>query len=126
MQGERRQHFRVVPEAGYPIAVDITGDNFLETLEAADISEGGLSIIVKSRFEDCRIDKSVTVVVRIPSPVRHEFAVTARIRHVVGERFGVQFLDLKEASRLKIDAYISHRLRNQSWFMKLKYKLGIA
>lgn len=126
MSGERRQHFRLVPEDGYPIKIDINGDNFLENMEAVDISEGGLGILVQNRFKDCRIDKTVTVVVTLPSPVNYQFAVNARIRHVYGDRFGIEFVDLKETARFKVAAYIAHRLRNQSWFVRLKYKLGIA
>ena len=122
---ERRRYIRVLPEHNRPINVDINGENFIEVLEAIDISEGGLGISVPSGFKGCHIDMPVTLVISLPQPVEHLFSVLGRIKHVANKRFGVIFLNIDKISLVKVRKYVSCRIRSESWTMWLKHKLGL-
>ena len=107
----RRRYVRVAPLADEPIAVDINGADFIDVLCALDISEGGLGIRVAHCFRQCRIDERVPMIVTLPKPVDASISVSGRIRHLSGERFGVQFVDLAPRDRRLIQRYVKFRLR---------------
>lgn len=122
---ERRRHIRVEVEKERPISVHINGLNFLDILTVIDISEGGICIAVAHMFEGCRIDQSVTLVITLPPPMEYDFLVTAKIRHMAGEKFGVQFLDLKRRDRARIRCYVASRLAAEPWLLRLKHRLHL-
>jgi clan AA aspartic protease (TIGR02281 family) len=125
---KKLRYFRVVPEEDHPINVDITGENFLENVNASDISETGIGIVVPHRFKGCEIDNEVSVVISIPYPVRKSFLVRGNIRHVSDNRFGITFIDLSKPDRKLIRKYIEQRLRDNSfverfWYRYLSFRL---
>lgn len=122
---ERRKYIRVLPEHNHPISVDINGENFIEVLEAIDISEGGVGISVPYRFKGCYIDMPVTLVISLPQPVEYSFSVFGKIKHIANKKFGVVFLNIDKISLMKIRKYIAYRIRNESWIMRLKYKFRL-
>ncbi len=123
-QNSRRRHIRVRPEQNAPIGVDINGENFIEVLRAVDISLGGIGIQVAHMFEGCQIDRSVSVIVTLPTSGGRGFQVDGRIRHVRAHRFGVQFVGLADDDRRQLKAYIASRLADAPWPIRLQQRLG--
>jgi len=123
-QNNRRQHIRVQPERGRPIEVDINGEDFIEVLRAVDVSMGGMGIDVAHRFKGCRINRSVSVIVTLPTSGGRGFQVDGRIRHVKDRRFGIQFVGLADADHKQLKRYIASRLTGAPWSMRLKQRLG--
>jgi len=123
-QSNRRQHLRVQPERNNPIKVDINGEDFIEVLHAVDISIGGMGIAVSHMFEGCHIDKTVSVIVTLPTSGNRGFQVDCEIKHVENSIFGIQFVNLTAANRRQIKDYIASRLIDAPWPIRIKQRLG--
>ena len=102
----RRQFERVVPDRQHPVRVHINGDGFIEVTNAVDISEGGIRISVKHRFAGCHVDLPASVIIYLPAPVSKHFSARGRIRHVLGDSFGVQFIGLNPTDRALVRSYV--------------------
>lgn len=102
----RRQFTRVVPERQQPVRVHINGDGFIEVTNAVDISEGGIRISVKHRFVGCHVDLPASIIVYLPAPISRHFSARGRIRHVLGDSFGVQFVGLNPNDRALVRHYV--------------------
>ncbi|MFH1076988.1 MAG: PilZ domain-containing protein, partial [Pseudomonadota bacterium] len=85
------------------------GENFLETLQAKDIGEGGIGIIAPNQFKGCSIDKIVSVTVSLPTPVKKSFMADARIRHISGNSFGITFMGLSLNALNLLQRYVSSK-----------------
>jgi len=118
-----RKQIRVAPEAGHPVTVDINGDNFLEIVDAADISEDGIGISTPSRLEGCRIDEIVSLVITLPHPVRHIFHGIGKVKHISGEKFGVFFIDVSRADLKAVRRYVGRRIKDKSWPVRVRYTI---
>lgn len=109
-RGDNRRNFeRVVPERHAPVRVDINGEAFIEVTNAVDISEGGIRISVRHRFAGCDVDQPASVIVYLPAPINRHFSVMGRIKHVLGDSFGVQFATLSAADRALLRRYVKLR-----------------
>jgi len=106
---EQRHHDRVEIDADAPVRIDINGEDFIDVLSAVDISEGGLRLKVKHRFEGCNLDDPVSMVIQLPLPVSRHFSVMGRIMHISDDSFGVSFVGLSDDSRKLIRSYIRSR-----------------
>ncbi|TCS33744.1 PilZ domain-containing protein [Paucimonas lemoignei] len=102
----RRQFARVAPERQQPVRVHINGDGFIEVTNAVDISEGGIRISVKHRFAGCHVDLPASLIVHLPAPISRHFSVRGRIRHVLGDSFGVEFISLNPSDRALVRHYV--------------------
>lgn len=102
----RREYVRVAPDRRAPVRVDINGNDFIEVTNAVDISEGGVRISVKHHFAGCHVDLPASVVIYLPAPVARHFTARGRIRHVLGDSFGVQFIGLNPAHRALLREYV--------------------
>ncbi len=123
---DQRQHIRVTAEnIKQPIIVHVNGVNFLEIFHAKDISEGGIGIQVPHMFEGCKLDFTVSLIITLPAPLEHEIIVNGRIRHVVENRFGVRFLNLKSEDQSLIHRYVSYRLKEKPFLIRLKHFLHL-
>ena len=123
---DSRKQLRVIPEADHLITVDINGDNFLEIVNAADISEDGIGIATPSRLEGCRIDEIVSLVVTLPYPGRRIFHVMGKVKHISGMKFGVLFVDVGRADLQAIRRYVASRLKEKSWSVRVFYGFHTA
>jgi c-di-GMP-binding flagellar brake protein YcgR len=122
----RRKNIRIQPCKKEPIRVDINGDNFIDILNAVDISMGGIGIFVSHGFKGCHIDHKVSFILELPMEDKRRFVeVRGQIKHVSGARFGVCFESLSGSARANIRRYIAARLREESLIKWLKYKLWI-
>jgi hypothetical protein len=124
--GRKRRFIRVKPEKEHPIRVDLNGENFLDVTYAGDISEGGVGIHVPHEFENCEIDKPVSMVIHLPEPCSYTFSATGRIRHLTGKIFGVTFVEKSGFDRRKFRKYVMHRIKSEPFFFRLRYFLGLA
>jgi c-di-GMP-binding flagellar brake protein YcgR len=121
-----RRHVRVKPERNRPIRIDINGLDFIDVFTATDISESGIGLVVPHRFQDCRIDQEISLVLTFPDPVQATVTTRARIRHVTEKSFGVQFVNLSEGERRTLRRYIAHRLQDEPLLLRLKFWLGLV
>ena len=124
-QDNRRSYFRIQPEIDKPVLIDINGDNFVDVLHATDISEGGIGITVPHEFIGCKIDKPVSMIITLPFPISRSVTIEGRINHITGRRFGVEYSSVESEKRKIIRQYISYRLRDRSFFTRLKFMLGM-
>lgn len=122
---ERRHYIRVCPDRKCPLRVDINGTNFIDILPVLDISLGGVGIHVKHGFDGCDIGGAVSFVIAIPAPKQALLHGSGRIQHISGNRFGIIFDPLPKLVRSQIRSYIASRLKEESWWVWLKYKLGV-
>lgn len=106
----RREAERVIPERGAPVRVHINGTDFIEVTDAIDISEGGVRISVKHRFAGCHVDQPASIIVFLPAPISRHFSTHGRIRHVLDDSFGIQFVGLNPADLKLLRQYV--RLRS--------------
>jgi hypothetical protein len=102
----RREYVRVIPQPHAPVRVDINGDDFIEVINAVDISEGGIRLSVKHRFEGCHVDRPASFIVYLPAPINKLFRFEGQIMHVHDDSFGVRFTNLDKASRALVRKYV--------------------
>lgn len=122
---ERRKFIRIEPIASHPIRVDINGENFIEILYVADISEGGIGIHVAHGFAGCKIDELVSFVLDLPLKRNVLLHFSGKIKHVSGNSFGVRFSYVSKDARRAIRQYIASYMREKSLLHWLKYKIGL-
>jgi len=109
---DKRRYPRVVPHQTRPVEVHLSGNNFIEVLQAADISEGGIGIRVSHSFEGYDLDHEVEIVVVLPGI--SSFLARGRIRsksvrggiHV----FGVEFHHVDVDGRRQLAEYVERML----------------
>jgi c-di-GMP-binding flagellar brake protein YcgR len=105
----RRAHSRVRPKPGEPIEVQLIGTDFLEIVEVRDISAGGLGLQVTDVFQGSSLDAQVDVIITLPR--ERPFSARGLIRHVSNEKmFGVEFTELPEPARSRIERYVAARI----------------
>jgi hypothetical protein len=105
----RRAHSRVRPKPGESIEVQLIGPDFLEIVEVRDISAGGLGLQIPALFEGRDIDVPVEVIVTLPR--ERSFSARGVIRHVSkGAQFGVEFTELPDQARSRIERYVAARI----------------
>ncbi len=120
---EERKFPRITPGKNRPITVNINGKNFLEIVQACDISEDGIGITVPNRLNGCDINSVVSVVLTLPEPYKHSLRFKGKIRHISKNSFGVLFLEISRSDRRLVKSYIALRLENKPWYIKLNYKV---
>lgn len=122
---DRRLFLRVRPEPHIPIRVDVNGKDFVDIFYAVDISVGGLGLKVPHRFEGCRTDLLVHCLLRLPTPFAHSVGAQGSVIHISGDRFGIAFHNLSEKAEKVIDAYVCHRLKQESWWSWAAHRAGL-
>lgn len=122
---DRRASLRISPEVGIPIRVDLNGEDFIDIFYAADISVGGVGLLVPHRFEGCKLDALVDCQIRLPAPIIQSVRAQGRVKHVNGDRFGVAFFNLQEKSERLIENYIDHRLRTETLIGWMAHRIGL-
>jgi hypothetical protein len=122
---ERRKYLRVAPDREYPVRVDINGSNFIDILQALDISQGGVGVRVNHGFNGCDLEGAVSFVIEIPVPKHALLRGSGRIKHISGNRFGIIFDTLPDSVVSQIREYIAFRIKQDSWWAWFKYKLGL-
>ena len=103
----RRPPKRAQPSPDQPVTVQIMGTGFLDVLAVRDISARGVGVYVPHRFEDCRLDDAVDLVITLPG--ERPFLARGRIAHrtkSVDEFFGVEFSDISRADSRRIRNYL--------------------
>jgi hypothetical protein len=108
---DKREFLRVMPDARSPVRVNINGNDFIEVINAVDISEGGIRLSVKHRFEGCQVDRRSSFIGYLPTPVNKPFRFEGRITHVAAESIGVQFTNLSAQARTLVRSYVDGRHR---------------
>ncbi|GIX41970.1 MAG: hypothetical protein KatS3mg129_1703 [Leptospiraceae bacterium] len=108
---EKRRYIRVKPKPEEPVEIQLVGSNFIDILNAKDISEGGVGIIVDHDFEGCDIGGLIDIIITLPK--KKTFKVKGRIihKHITDSHFfGVEFINISEEARSMIKEYVQKRL----------------
>ncbi|MBS0309699.1 MAG: hypothetical protein JSS58_12120, partial [Proteobacteria bacterium] len=71
---------------------------------------------VGHRFAGCHVDLPASFIIHLPEPINRHVTVKGRIKHVLGDSFGLQFAGLTAASRTLIRRYVELRVGRQSAF----------
>lgn len=104
---------RVRPTQAEPVQVQIMGAESLDVLDARDISRTGLGVYVSHGFAGCNISQAVELVITLPraKPFLARGVIKHRTRRDEPEEyFGIEFTQLSDAGRDKIDRYVAARL----------------
>lgn len=105
---ERRRYPRAIPLSGRPVEVQLMGGDFLDVLEAEDISERGLLIRVNHQFADCDIQGTVALIITLPDQAT--FKARGIVRHASRAKdralFGVELTDIDPKYQSKIAKYV--------------------
>ncbi len=121
-----RDGIRIVPPANEPIQININGENFIDILQANDISLGGIGITVSHGFKNCNLNAMVSFIIELPIDEKKSIVkVQGIITHVSGNRFGVAFKNLPEMSRFTIKKYIASRIKEESLIEWVRFKVGL-
>ncbi|MES2673302.1 MAG: PilZ domain-containing protein [Pseudomonadota bacterium] len=121
-----RDGIRIVPPANEPIQININGENFIDILQANDISLGGIGITVSHGFKNCNLNAMVSFIIELPIDEKKSIVkVQGIITHVSGNRFGVAFKNLPEMSRFTIKKYIASRIKEESLIEWVRFKMGL-
>ena len=109
---EKGRHPRVVPHQTRPVEVHLSGKNFIEVLQAADISESGIGIRVGHGFEGYDLDHEVEIVIALPGGPSFLARGRVRSKSVRGNVhvFGVEFHHLDPTGRRRLAEYVERML----------------
>jgi hypothetical protein len=121
----RRRYFRAAPEEEHPIHLDINGENFIEVLTAASISQKGIGIRVPHGFKGCKINKPVELVLSLPYPINQDILISGEIKYVANLMFGVIFTKTSSENNKMIRQYIKHRIKDEPFHIRLLHILRI-
>ncbi|MCB9558212.1 MAG: PilZ domain-containing protein [Deltaproteobacteria bacterium] len=108
---KRRKHPRARPSRSAPIEVQLMSDDFLEVVNALDISIGGMALQVGHCFEGYDIAAEVTILLKLPGT--RAIMAKGKIMHTrrSGDAgvFGVQFTELSDDQRTTIADYVNRQ-----------------
>ncbi len=108
---EKRRYVRVKPKENEPVEIQIMGTDFIDVLNARDISEGGVGIKVEHDFKGCHIGGILDIIITLPG--KKPFKVKGKIIHKNIENshlFGVEFIEISENAKYLIREYVNNRL----------------
>ncbi|MES2823263.1 MAG: PilZ domain-containing protein [Pseudomonadota bacterium] len=121
-----RDGIRIVPPPNEPINININGENFIDILQANDISLGGIGITVTHGFKNCNLNAAVSFIIELPIDEKKSIIkVQGVITHVSGNRFGVAFKNLPEISRFTLKKYIASKIKEESIIEWMRFKVGL-
>jgi hypothetical protein len=104
-----RAEFRVVPNHGAPIKLQIMGSGEQGVLLARNVSQTGIGVGIPHEFEGIDLEKGVDLVITLPGD--RPFLARGIIKHhsqsgSTGQHFGVQFTQISGDHREKIREYV--------------------
>ncbi|HLE11067.1 MAG: hypothetical protein A2504_01785 [Bdellovibrionales bacterium RIFOXYD12_FULL_39_22] len=108
-----RKFVRVSPDAMNPILVDIIGGNVYDTVNAKDISLGGVSVTLFNEYKVWKMNKYVDISIKLPG--EKSFALKGQVRNKSPQNrdrsftIGILFLGIDEEARIKLRRYINSR-----------------
>ncbi len=109
-----RKYVRVEPELMKPILVDVLGGSSYDTVNAKDISLGGVSIILFNDYKIWKLNNFVDMTIKLPG--EKSFSVQGQIKNKTpikrGEKsftIGILFTELEEISQNILKRYLDSR-----------------
>lgn len=113
---DHRKFPRVFPAANEVIEVQLMGLNFLDILNAKDISIGGLAIEVPHLFEGCDLNSPIQMILTLPgrNPLKLSGKVKRKVAAPEASLFGVEFSTLDAKAKYLIETYIQSRMQMAS------------
>ena len=120
LKHRKRKSIRIQPDEKYPIRVNITSEDFIDILDAADISESGIGIETPKQLEICQEGASISLSIPI-STTEERLHINGIIKHISSQRIGIQFADLDKKDRKNLKEYLSFRLKRKSPLYRLQY-----
>lgn len=116
-----RRDIRVLPENASPIRIDLMGRDFIEVTHATDISLAGVGIHVLHGFKGYDLHDKVELLILLPIPVSHSIRTAARVVHLQGDFFGIEYDNIQRADYKKLHQYIAYRLENEKLDIRMRH-----
>lgn len=107
---DKRRYTRVAPDPAHPVEVQVIGADFIDIVQARNISEGGAKIEVPHLFAGCDIGQPVDLIIVLPGT--KSFRAKGLIKHTAGgssPAFGLKFTELAPADLQRIVNYVHER-----------------
>ncbi|MDV6234338.1 PilZ domain-containing protein [Leptospira ellisii] len=113
---EQRKFPRVVPARNEVIEIQLMGVNFIDILNAKDISIGGVAVEVPHLFEGCDLNSPIQMILTLPgrNPIKLSGKVKRKISAPEASLFGVEFGSLEPKAKYLIESYIQSRMQMAS------------
>lgn len=113
---DHRKFPRVFPAANETIEVQLMGLNFLDILNAKDISIGGVAVEVPHLFEGCDLNSPIQMILTLPgrTPLKLSGKVKRKVAAPEASLFGVEFGSLDPKAKYLIESYIQSRVQMAS------------
>ncbi|MBM9575942.1 PilZ domain-containing protein [Leptospira sp. 201903070] len=113
---DHRKFPRVCPAVNEVIEVQLMGLNFLEILNAKDISIGGVAVEVPHLFEGCDLNSPIQMILTLPgrNPLKLSGKVKRKVAAPKASLFGVEFSSLDAKAKYWIESYIQSRVQMAS------------
>ncbi|TGK32697.1 PilZ domain-containing protein [Leptospira gomenensis] len=113
---EQRKFPRVVPARNEVIEIQLMGVNFIDILNAKDISIGGVAVEVPHLFEGCDLHSPIQMILTLPgkNPIKLSGKVKRKISGPEASLFGVEFGALEPKAKYLIESYIQSRMQMAS------------
>ena len=108
---ERRAHVRVRPAADYDVRVELREGMFAVRLSVADLSVGGLGLVVDEMFAN-KVHGDV-LVLQVSLPEGPSFTTKAEVRYtsrVVGGKCGVCWVGLQGDEQARVSRAVAELL----------------
>lgn len=100
-----RRHPRVLADPEFPIHLHINALGSQFDVNAYDIAEGGLGFLLPENVSKRIINSPMSLTVTLPK--EEPFIVLAKIRHLTGEVYGIEYFELERVHRKKIRRYVN-------------------
>lgn len=115
-----RRHHRVLADPDFPINLQINALGSRFNINAYDISEGGLGFLLPSNVSKRIVNSPMSLTVRLPE--EDPFVVIAKIRHLTGEVYGIEFYELERIHRKKIARYVKRVAKSKPELISKGYR----
>ena len=101
-----RGHLRVRADPESPIHLHINHLAQFHSVNAHDISEGGLSFTLPGDVSESIIGTPLSIAVEFVGLKANKFVVFAEVRHISKLVYGIEFCDLEPENRAVIARYV--------------------
>ncbi|AYV56306.1 PilZ domain-containing protein [Leptospira kmetyi] len=113
---DHRKFPRVLPATNEIIEIQLMGLNFIDILNAKDISIGGVAVEVPHLFEGCDLNSPVQMILTLPgrNPIKLSGKIKRKVAAPEASLFGVEFGALDPKAKYLIETYIQSRMQMAS------------
>ncbi len=123
---EKRRHTRFLVTENTPLEVEIVGLSLSSSLEAVNISEGGIGVRFSEGTSYCDINQPVSFALKVPGIDGDLLRGYGRVKHRNQGYLGVEFGRLSVDATDNLRGFIASCIKEDSWISWLKYKMRLV